>query len=230
MLVNCTQDWPAATSWSFDKFLTHKDGLETWRTDYISNHDILQLWGQKEYISGQLISQIIANNGSVRLFEVLGRRRSKYDKEGKHHFKTQLMKDYARPTPIPEDLYHLSGLDTDYQWAILRSEFVLMSPRRAVSTNNCFSQADTGTSLHLDPDYTVAWNTVLSGVKLWSVLPLDMIPVSPDQFSCQPSCSQVREGEISTESWFSNILPQLMNRTWYGRKPILFFQNPGRIE
>ena len=90
-------------------------------------------------------------------------------------------------------------------------------------STNCnyhFSQADTGTSLHLDPDYTVAWNTVLSGVKLWSVLPLDMIPVSPDQFSCQPSCSQVREGEISIESWFSNILPQLMNRSWYGRKPI----------
>ena len=122
MLVNCTQNWPARTSWSFDKFLTINGGQELWRTDFISNHDILQLWGQKEHIPGNLISQIRTNNGSVRLFEVLGRRRSKYDKDNEYHFKTQLMEDYERPSPIPEDLYHLSGLDTDYQWAIIRSE------------------------------------------------------------------------------------------------------------
>ena len=52
------------------------------------------------------------------------------------------------------DLLSISGIQTDYQWAIL-------------------SQANTGTGLHLDPDYTVAWNSLLTGVKYWALLPLE---------------------------------------------------------
>ena len=68
----------------------------------------------------------------IRVFEVLGRRRSKlFGADAK----TRLMEDYSRPPPIPAgglrgqchhdshlgaDLFQLSGVETDYQWAIAR--------------------------------------------------------------------------------------------------------------
>ena len=57
-----------------------------------------------ERISGQLVSQIIRNNGSVRIFEVLGRKRAREaGRVGDQTFrlKERLMSDYARPGPIP---------------------------------------------------------------------------------------------------------------------------------
>ena len=47
ILQNCTAGWEAQRSWSFDYFLGLGGGEETWRTDFIDNLDILQLWGQK---------------------------------------------------------------------------------------------------------------------------------------------------------------------------------------
>ena len=117
MMVNCTNQWPAQTSWTFDKFLSEGDGLETWRTDFINNMDIINLWGQKEHIQGRLISEIMRNNGSVRMFEVLGRRRSKMFGPD---IKTNLMEDYSKPDALPDNMFELSGVLTDYQWAILR--------------------------------------------------------------------------------------------------------------
>ena len=71
----------------------------------------------------------------IRVFEVLGRRRSKlFGADAK----TRLMVDYSRPPPIPAgglrgqchyrlfvshlgaDLFQLSGVETDYQWVIAR--------------------------------------------------------------------------------------------------------------
>lgn len=98
-------------------------------------------------------------------------------------------------------------MQTDYQWAIL-------------------SQTNTGTSLHLDPPYTVAWNSLLSGVKYWALLPLEVGPME-NVFTCSAECSESREGEISVESWFSHLLPQLAGRTYYGREVVQFLQRPG---
>ena len=91
--------------------------METWRTDFINNMGILNLWGQKEHIQGRLISDIIKNNGSVRMFEVLGRKRSKLFGPD---VKTRLMEDYSKPEALPDNVFDLSGVLTDYQWAILR--------------------------------------------------------------------------------------------------------------
>ena len=108
---------------------------------------------------------------------------------------------------FPSDLFNISGVQTDYQWAIL-------------------SQTNTGTSLHLDPPYTVAWNSLLSGVKYWALLPLEVGPME-NVFTCSAECSESREGEISVESWFSHLLPQLAGRTYYGREVVQFLQRPG---
>ena len=104
------------------------------------------------------------------------------------------------------DLFTRSGVQTDYQWVIL-------------------SQADTGTALHQDPDYTIAWNSLLTGVKLWALFPLHLGPDSA--FQCSAECSRSREGDISVQSWFSHLLPQLDTRTWYGRSTTTFLQRPG---
>ena len=208
ILVNCTKDWEAQKTWTFEKFLNDGDGWSTWRTDYIDNHIFFQTYGQKEFITGKQIESIMNNNGSVRLFEVLGQRRewkSKRDGRIEHNSKTRLMSDYSRPEPIPEDMYQVSGIQTDYQWLIM-------------------SQANTGTSLHLDPEYTMAWNTVLSGRKWWVLMPPEL---SPSSFSCDPSCSKTKEGEISILSWFTHILPQMRDRKWYGNNARELLQGPG---
>ena len=123
ILQNCTAGWEAQRSWSFEYFLGLGGGEETWRTDFIDNLDIIQLWGQKggsgqwavgtlradccftaEHITGQLVSNIISNNGSVRIFEVLGRKRARQtSRAGDKTFqlKERLMSDYSKPDPIP---------------------------------------------------------------------------------------------------------------------------------
>ena len=73
-------------------------------------------------------SPLMRNNGSVRMFEVLGRRRSRIMKDSdirtssssSSDIRTQLMEDYSKPELLPGDVFQLSGVDTDYQWAILR--------------------------------------------------------------------------------------------------------------
>ena len=208
ILVNCTKDWPAQNTWTFQKFLREKDGKSSWRTDFIDNHNFFQTYGQKEYITGKQIESIINNNGSVRLFEVLGRRRAwKSKREGITDFntKSKLLEDYSSPQPIPEDLFAVSGVATDYQWMIM-------------------SQANTGTSLHLDPEYTMAWNTVLSGKKWWVLMPPEL---APTLFSCDTSCSKTKEGDISILSWFTHVLPQLRGKKWYGNTVREFVQSPG---
>ena len=119
ILQNCTAGWEAQRSWSFDFFLGLGGGDETWRTDFIDNLDILQLWGQKggdtdrvtadcyftaEHLTGQLVANIIRNNGTVRIFEVLGRKRARETSrlgDKTFHLKERLMSDYSKPGPIP---------------------------------------------------------------------------------------------------------------------------------
>ena len=116
ILVNCSESWKAAKSWTFDKFLTASQGQEKWRTDYYQD----QKWGKNEHISGQKISDIVIKNGTFRIFEILGRGRAKTDTRNFFNYKTKLMQDYERPKPIPEDLYLQSAVYSDYQWAIVR--------------------------------------------------------------------------------------------------------------
>ena len=97
---------------------------------------------------------------------------------------------------------------TDYQWVLL-------------------SQADTGTIIHQDPPYTSTWNSVLSGAKLWALLPLEVGPPLEPAFICSIMCSKDRQKDMSLWSWFSHLLPQLEDRKWYGRSLMSFTQGPG---
>ena len=82
----------------------------------------------------------------------------------------------------------------------------------------------------MDPDFTIAWNTVFTGTKLWALLPLDVVPLSPTQLTCDLKFSKIREGETSIESWFHHVLPQLQQRKWYGRSAVVFKQYEGEFK
>ena len=93
---------------------------------------------------------------------------------------------------------------TDYQWTLL-------------------SGPNTGTDLHLDPAFANSWNTLLSGHKVWALLPPD---TEYQVATCDPACSDI-EAEVSPLAWFQHILPQLEGRRWYGDSVKVVLQSPG---
>ena len=93
---------------------------------------------------------------------------------------------------------------TDYQWTLL-------------------SGPNTGTDIHQDPAFANSWNTLLSGHKVWAVLPPD---TEFQVFSCDPECSH-NEQEISPLAWFQHVLPQLEGRVFYGERVKSVLQRPG---
>ena len=190
VLVNCSSSWPAAQTWKTKDLLKLGDGQLRWRTDFLERRagGLLTTWGSKTFLPGWKVAEILAKNGTARVFHSLGRRSSNPAGAG-------LFQDYKTPEPLPQDLYRGAEMATDYQWLIL-------------------SQAGTGTALHMDPAYTIAWNSLISGRKWWALLPKHL-PAEP--FLCSPSCSATQEGDISQAAWFHHVLPQLRHLTWYGQ-------------
>ena len=63
--------------------------------------------------------------------------------------------------------------------------------------------------MHIDPEYTDAFNALISGSKWWVSLPRDLYEFR-DEFSCDPKCSDLSDNfhqRIGT--WFIHILPQI---------------------
>ena len=67
------------------------------------------------------------------------------------------------------------------------------------------------------------WLQLISGHKLWAVLPADS---ELEPVSCDPSCSHPAAA-TSPLAWFLHLLPQLQTRQWYGTRPAVFIQGPG---
>jgi len=104
------------------------------------------------------------------------------DKEAK-----ALLDDYAVPSYFPNDLFSLVGEKRrpPYRW-------FLVGPKRS------------GTSLHIDPLGTSAWNTVLTGRKRWILFP----PSTPRDLA--KGKALYRKGEDDEPiNYFVDILPRL---------------------
>ena len=66
--------------------------------------------------------------------------------------KLDIFAQFPKPSVFPNDLYIGAKYETHLNWAIL-------------------GQANTGSPLHVDPDFTGAWNYLIHGHKHWVIFP-----------------------------------------------------------
>ncbi|KAJ3264239.1 hypothetical protein HDU77_009078 [Chytriomyces hyalinus] len=104
-----------------------------------------------------------------------------FDKYFSH--RTSLADDYTVPEYFSEDLFQVLGAEKrpDYRW-------IIIGPPRS------------GSTFHLDPNSTSAWNAVITGSKKWLLFPPDCIP--PGVFPSVDG-SEVTT-PISLAEWFLN--------------------------
>jgi histone arginine demethylase JMJD6 len=116
-----------------------------------------------------------------------------------------IIKDYEVPKYFKEDIFRYVGNDRrpPHRW-------FLVGPERS------------GTTIHIDPLGTSAWNTSLSGYKLWLLLP----PEIPGYIAKGKEVIMKNEDDEAI-SFFRNIFPRIKEK--YGVKEMIFIQKPGEI-
>jgi histone arginine demethylase JMJD6 len=120
-----------------------------------------------------------------------------------HNKLNRLMDDYEVPNYFKEDLFKYVGEEKrpPYRW-------FLIGPERS------------GTSIHIDPLGTNAWNTSIQGHKLWMLLP----PEVPRYIA--KGKEVVSKGEDDEAIMYMlYIIPRIVAK--YNVKPLWFIQNPG---
>ncbi|XP_059079459.1 uncharacterized protein LOC131877717 [Tigriopus californicus] len=226
ILVDCIKNWESTKTWTIRNLLGRYGQNGTWKTD-ISYDDFSQLNGivlnkeeddfplddpdfdknsiEDALLTGDEILALMGRNVTVRIFERLGvaARRSRMAGSS---LKSDLYHDWAWPKPIPTDLFKPAFGGTDYQWVIM-------------------SQATTGTHVHHDPELTDAWNALLYGHKAWVLFPAD---VYAEDYECDDFCSP-KFDPLFAVSWWTHVVPQLREETWYGKRIIETVQKPGEI-
>ena len=94
--------------------------------------------------------------------------------------------DYEVPIYFREDLFSILGTERpDYRWLII-------GPMRS------------GSSFHIDPNSTSAWNAVVKGAKKWILFPPD---VNPPGVHPSSDGSEVAS-PVSITEWFMNFYAQ----------------------
>jgi histone arginine demethylase JMJD6 len=112
-----------------------------------------------------------------------------------------MRRDYAVPELFGEDLLRLAGRGRrpPHRWFV-------MGPARS------------GSSLHVDPLATSAWNALLSGHKRWALFP----PGTPRDLIKPPGV------EREAASWFTHVWPRTQAPGWpASAAPIDVVQGPG---
>ncbi|KAG2446007.1 hypothetical protein HXX76_000610 [Chlamydomonas incerta] len=116
-----------------------------------------------------------------------------------------LASDYCVPAAFGEDLFGLLGEAgrPDYRWLIL-------GPARS------------GSSFHVDPNATSAWNGLVWGAKKWVMFPPGVVPpgVHPS-----PDGADVAT-PVSLTEWFVNFYPECAEMKV---KPVEFVARPGEL-
>uniref|UniRef100_A0A803NEX2 JmjC domain-containing protein n=1 Tax=Chenopodium quinoa TaxID=63459 RepID=A0A803NEX2_CHEQI len=94
-----------------------------------------------------------------------------------------LGREYEVPIYFREDLFSVLGKERpDYRWIII-------------------GPAGSGSSFHIDPNSTSAWNAVIKGSKKWVLFPPEIVPpgVHPSPDGAEVACP------ISIIEWFMNF-------------------------
>ncbi|GER33779.1 bifunctional arginine demethylase andlysyl-hydroxylase JMJD6 [Striga asiatica] len=95
----------------------------------------------------------------------------------------KLGSDYEVPEYFKEDLFSVLGNERpDYRWIII-------------------GPAGSGSSFHIDPNSTSAWNAVIRGSKKWILFPPEVVPpgVHPSPDGSEVACP------VSIIEWFMNF-------------------------
>jgi hypothetical protein len=112
--------------------------------------------------------------------------------------------EYEVPVYFREDLFDVLGNERpDYRW-------IIMGP------------AGSGSSFHVDPNSTSAWNAVIKGSKKWVLFPPDVIPpgVHPS-----PDGAEVAS-PVSIIEWFMNFYGATKN---WQKRPIECICKAGEV-
>ena len=62
--------------------------------------------------------------------------------------------------------------------------------------------------MHIDPDWTDAFNALIRGEKWWVTLPKDLYEFK-DEFLCDLKCSDQLSYFQQVGAWFTHIMPQM---------------------
>jgi len=103
-----------------------------------------------------------------------------------------LLEDYAVPDYFPEDFFSLMGSERPfYRW------IVIGGPR-------------SGSSFHLDPFKTSAWNALLAGRKRWVLYPPGQVPPSGVDADEDEDTGEIDYTGEDPVVWFLEHYPQIM--------------------
>ena len=112
MLVNCTKDWLAQSTLSLNSLMNEQIGPWRWQT----NFKFQDQERQTGHLTGSDIRNILDGNGTVSIFDEIGKRRHRFNKDNN---KTFLFNHYEKPSPLPQDYFDMSGILTNYQWIVI---------------------------------------------------------------------------------------------------------------
>ena len=74
--------------------------------------------------------------------------------------------------------------------------------------------------MHVDPEWSDAFNALIRGEKWWVSLPRDLYEFK-DEFLCDPKCSDPSDNFQGIGAWFTHMMPQI--RYIYAHIHSIFF-------
>ncbi|KAL2651003.1 hypothetical protein R1flu_019131 [Riccia fluitans] len=177
--------------------LDHWPALEKWDREYLLQHA-----GEVPFACGPVNMKL---KDYYQYADLVEEERPLYIFDSKFAEKApQLSEDYDIPVYFREDLFSLLGDSRpDYRWLIL-------GPARS------------GSSFHIDPNSTSAWNAVVRGSKKWIMYPPAVVP--PGVFP-SPDGAEVAS-PVSLTEWFMNFYEETRRRK---EKPVECICRAGEV-